>query len=372
MSPSLLVRPDLKDWNIIRLNAGCFQLISKSVESQWRELAALVDNTRYQLSKEEVESCVKPLMFNLLASPADNLLRNFSNKNMTVKELVMLLDHLHIETALTTLCLPVPLSIVDQPVSNIVLREGDQLVLSCKATGFPYPHYTWFKEQQQVPSFNDEPVLIVNNISRTAAGRYVCRIHQTNHITQQTTCLFTSHTDVTVEPRPFTAHNQSQFSNTDGCGPVFTQQPESVSVHKGDAVLLSCLAVGLPPPQYHWVKNGLLIAGNNTQQLTLCNVDLDSAGEYYCIAKNIVGETRSQTAVVTVTPEMYAKVIEVKVNRPTKRARNARQCLVDCSTNIFLMSLASQCTPSNSTMPSWTNSRHVPMTERSFLNSLLY
>lgn len=45
-----------------------------------------------------------------------------------------------------------PLQIVQQPPKQTTVRKGDSLKLSCSATGFPYPRYTWFCGKVEIDS----------------------------------------------------------------------------------------------------------------------------------------------------------------------------------------------------------------------------
>lgn len=82
--------------------------------------------------------------------------------------------------------------------------------------------------------------------------------------------------------------------------PVITQAPKSQTVTVGQSVVLSVTATGLPTPTYQWRKDGVNLAGQTADTLTIPNAQLSNAGSYTVAASNSAGTAISDAAVLTV------------------------------------------------------------------------
>ena len=66
-----------------------------------------------------------------------------------------------------------------------------------------------------------------------------------------------------------------------------TKQPDSISVVEGNCANLSCGAKGFPKPSYQWMKVGYgEIETGFEKNLTLENISIEDAGNYYCQVTN--------------------------------------------------------------------------------------
>jgi hypothetical protein len=77
-------------------------------------------------------------------------------------------------------------------------------------------------------------------------------------------------------------------------------QPQSHSADIGDTVSFSVHAMGTPPLAYEWFFNGSPVAGAVGATLTLSNVQLTQAGEYWVLASNPYGSATSSRATLAV------------------------------------------------------------------------
>ncbi|XP_044170543.1 LOW QUALITY PROTEIN: hemicentin-1-like, partial [Acropora millepora] len=176
------------------------------------------------------------------------------------------------------------------------VREGDNVTLSCHATGNPKPTISWtidgstvnIKVHPRVSLGPDNKQLTVRNVKRT----------DSNH---QYRCL---------------ANNSVETITSDAASlnvqykPAFTTHPQNKTVREGDPVTLFCNATGNPKPSISWTIDGLpvnitvhsrisLTADN--KQLTVKDVNrTDSHHKYRCLARNSIGTITSYAASLTI------------------------------------------------------------------------
>jgi len=291
---------NLRKANLLELPSGICRMIcdSLSAYSKWRDVVSLADGSRYALSALEVEDCARVIHCDLSGRPMEKVLMIWGQRDMTAETLASFFHILQLERPLKYFKLPEELVITVQPKSSLVAVEGGTLELNCEATGFPYPVYEWFKERMQIrTAVSNTGRLIINDVTAAVAGSYVCRIHHTNHITMKRDCKFTSWCSVEFQAQRIEPM-KGRDVNAYRLAPVISQHPVSQTLRQNDTLVLSCQAQNASASQYHWVKNGTLIATGMRLQIPL--VDITDAGQYYCIVKNEFGEIQSHSAVVTV------------------------------------------------------------------------
>ena len=292
---------NLRRTNLLELPSDIFRVICESLDSysKWREVVSLADGSRFALRTLEVEECASVIHRGFNASPTRSLLVMWGTRNMTAETLASFLNILQIERPLKYLKLPEELVITVQPESSLVAVEGSALELNCEATGFPYPVYEWFKEQTRIRTgVSNTGRLVIGNVTANVAGFYTCRIHHVNHVTMKRDVKFTNWCHVL-----FQAQRTEPVNNGACAVPVISQHPVSQTLRQYDTLVLSCQALDSLGVEYHWVKNGSLIATGSRIQIAV--VDVTDAGEYYCIVRNEFGEIRSHSAVVAVNPQTY-------------------------------------------------------------------
>jgi len=84
----------------------------------------------------------------------------------------------------------------------------------------------------------------------------------------------------------------------DDPSPVFTLQPQDVTVNSGDDVTLTVAVIGSPTPDLQWRWGGEDMPGETGTSLVL--TDLTTGGVYDCVATNSEGTATSDPAVITV------------------------------------------------------------------------
>jgi hypothetical protein len=84
--------------------------------------------------------------------------------------------------------------------------------------------------------------------------------------------------------------------------PAFVLQPQSQSVLQGSTPMIGASASGDVPLAYTWYFNGSAIPGiaPNSTAIWLTNVQPANAGDYWCVASNIVGTATSTKASIAV------------------------------------------------------------------------
>ena len=84
--------------------------------------------------------------------------------------------------------------------------------------------------------------------------------------------------------------------------PVVTTDPQPTTVFEGSTLSLSVVADGEQPLRYLWYRGGEILRSQTTERLTITDVTVADAGDYSVVVSNDVGETRSSSANVSVTP----------------------------------------------------------------------
>ncbi|XP_065434208.1 mucosa-associated lymphoid tissue lymphoma translocation protein 1 homolog isoform X3 [Chrysemys picta bellii] len=83
-------------------------------------------------------------------------------------------------------------------------------------------------------------------------------------------------------------------------------QPQPCNLDEGDSLQLQCVAIGNPPPQYQWFRNGSPIEGARNSHLQVKLVTTAERGRYACKVFNLFQELWSQDTVVEIGPQLFA------------------------------------------------------------------
>jgi len=178
-------------------------------------------------------------------------------------------------------------------VREVVVTEGEEVVLECEVTGNPRPSLVWSRPQSQLPpgsetSCPDNSCLTLPSVSRADSGSYLCTAD--NGVGQ---------------PDSASSSVVVQYS------PVITVETESIPSGPGSTVVIDCLVAGEPQPSTAWFfEERQLSAGpevmvkqtRGQHSLTLTDIKNNNFGNYSCVATNRLGS--------------YKKYIEVH-GRPT-------------------------------------------------------
>ena len=87
--------------------------------------------------------------------------------------------------------------------------------------------------------------------------------------------------------------------------PEINVQPLSSTFQEGGEGLLTLVVGGVSPISYQWWQEGLPLAGETNQTLTISDVTTNRAGYYFAVVSNAYGAVTSSVAVVTVEPAPF-------------------------------------------------------------------
>ncbi|PNI67325.1 HMCN1 isoform 2 [Pan troglodytes] len=195
---------------------------------------------------------------------------------------------------------------------DVSLNKGEQLRLSCKATGIPLPKLTWTFNNNIIPahfdSVNGHSELVIERVSKEDSGTYVC-----------------------------TAENSVGFVKAIGF--VYVKEPP---VFKGDYpsnwieplggnAILNCEVKGDPTPTIQWNRKGVDIEishrirqlGNGS--LAIYGTVNEDAGDYTCVATNEAGVVeRSMSLTLQSPPIITLEPVETVINAGGKIILNCQ------------------------------------------------
>ncbi|XP_048505195.1 lachesin isoform X2 [Athalia rosae] len=184
----------------------------------------------------------------------------------------------------------VPPSIVDKETStDMIVREASNVILNCKAVGYPEPYVMWRREDGKNINYNGETVEVVNGevlhiakISRLHMGAYLC-------IASNGIPPSTSKRIVLLVQFP----------------PMLSIPNQLEAAYMGQDVTLECHTESFPASINYWTteRGDMIVSGekyeavsmengyNQYMMLKIRNVSQKDFGSYRCVAKNSLGET---------------------------------------------------------------------------------
>ncbi|XP_043391824.1 mucosa-associated lymphoid tissue lymphoma translocation protein 1 isoform X2 [Chelonia mydas] len=264
----------------------------------WRKLAEIAGaEKRFKCSEEELEMCSLKVL-EPCGSPSQCLLQLLSERDCTLKYLLCCLDKMGHTEAFQFLSSVVQESIriVVQPESQVV-TEGTTASFTCWATGPPGLNYQWFCGKQEVPGATS-PELVIDPATLQTPDWYICRV---NH---RASFTFSRWARLQVK-RSSSPASASGYCST-MVGLQILCQPQPCTLDEGDSLQLRCVAIGNPPPQYQWFRNGSPIEGARNSHLQVKLVTTAERGRYACKVFNLFQELWSQDTEVEIGPQLFA------------------------------------------------------------------
>ncbi|NXH83868.1 MALT1 protein, partial [Edolisoma coerulescens] len=234
-------------------------------------------------------------------SPSWSLLKLLGDRGCTVVELAESLQALEHTEALRCLSHS-GIKIVVQPDSQAVL-SGQVVKLCCWATGHPFVHYQWFKQEKEVPHGNS-PELVLSPVSVKDSGFYICRVNS------ESSFMFSRWARLEVCELQDTAPGHLMSLPENKLCICIHPQPQILTM--GDALVLECGAVGNPIPHYQWFRNGFPLANGSKNVYTVTYVDVEHRGTYWCHVFNDREDEDSEKVEVIIGKEFGIHIIHGK------------------------------------------------------------
>ncbi|XP_061490012.1 hemicentin-1 isoform X2 [Rhineura floridana] len=180
---------------------------------------------------------------------------------------------------------------------SVILGENTQLL--CKAHGIPTPVIQWLKdgkpisgdESQRISLAQDGSLLNIVGALTSDVGKYTC---VASNAAGEEDRIF----NVNVYVPPTIANNKDE--------------PEALTVLLDTSINIECQAVGTPPPQINWLKNGLPLSISSHirllsagQILRIVRAQMADVGMYTCVASNRAGvDNKHHSLQVYVSPSI--------------------------------------------------------------------
>ena len=142
---------------------------------------------------------------------------------------------------------------------NMVVREGDNVTLSCDASGYPPPHIVWRREDGddillagKKLNILEGAKLRLEKISRLNMGEYLCVA--SNGIPPSASNRFSIKVQCKCEVLIFPAHNLTIF--TSSVPPMFWIPSQREAVYTGQqSVTVECHSEAFPKSINYWVNS---------------------------------------------------------------------------------------------------------------------
>ncbi|XP_041966042.1 mucosa-associated lymphoid tissue lymphoma translocation protein 1 isoform X2 [Alosa sapidissima] len=198
--------------------------------------------------------------------------------------------------------------VIVAPPVHAAVPPNYPVTLKIQAEGHGRLAYQWFTfrndEIIEVPNGAEAKLVVIPQKSQ----RYVCRVsdHHFNYV-------FSDWIRVDVLDSP----SSGLPINWDG-SPHIVVHPKSQKVKPGKQVTLNCDAFGIPPPDYQWYRNGIIIKDKTTKALQIDCENAENAGSYLCCVTNVNGESWTEAADVEIVP-----LDQPRVSRPTATGKVA-------------------------------------------------
>ncbi|XP_041662116.1 B-cell receptor CD22-like [Cheilinus undulatus] len=168
---------------------------------------------------------------------------------------------------------PTSCSVLLSPTGEI--RENSGVTLTCSSDANPAPEYTWYKQNAR-EALSKTSELIFTSIQSSDSGYYSCGAK--NELGERMSQY--AHVDVKYAPKP----------------PSVSVSP-SAEIKEGGSVTLTCSSDANPAATYAWYKTPYSPHLSTKNTLDFSSIKVSDSGQYYCMAKNILGQESGSVTV---------------------------------------------------------------------------
>uniref|UniRef100_A0A7M4F1I5 Mucosa-associated lymphoid tissue lymphoma translocation protein 1-like n=1 Tax=Crocodylus porosus TaxID=8502 RepID=A0A7M4F1I5_CROPO len=299
----------MADWSVplSTLGEATLARLSELLDSSsrsWRKLAEVAGVNRafvfvLFLSEEELEVCSLKVL-EARGSPSQHLLQLLSERDCTLKYLLCCLEKMGHTEAFQFVSKFIRITV--QPESQVV-TEGTRVSLSCWASGPPGLSYQWFCGKHEVRArrgrrLRAEPCGRAVCLG-TLPAWYICRVNC------GTSFSFSKWARVQMPCSLFSASSPATGYCPTMVGLQILQQPQPCTLDEGKTLQLQCMAIGNPPPQYQWFRNGSVIEGARDPCFQVPLVTTAERGCYSCKVFNLFHEVWSKDVDVEIGEDLW-------------------------------------------------------------------
>ena len=216
-----------------------------------------------------------------------------------------------------------------EPLRNLIIREGESVVLNTQIVGNPTPKVTWYKNGQplkaNVKSDKDTHTLTLISPSKDSSGEYTVKAVNSMG-TVETTCILTVEESASGGAEP----------------PFFVERFEEQYVPQRGTIKLPAKVSGNPVPEILWLHNNAPLRpservkqsydGENIELIiNEADSEIDS-GTYKCIASNPIGKASHGARVIVEVDD----VIFTKKLRKTVSIEESQTLTLECETSHYV------------------------------------
>ncbi|XP_048756355.2 uncharacterized protein LOC125667072 isoform X5 [Ostrea edulis] len=218
----------------------------------------------------------------------------------------------------------------DIPPESVTIKEGEPAKFSCRVSGTEPIDVIWYKvedgdlqqledsEDYEFTQDNNRHGATVFNTAKSMAGQLMCMaINEKAHCSQSFILKIRS-------------NNQEMKK------PEFLKEIEDQEVKEGHHVKFRAKVKGYPLPRVVWYKDGNLLKNDTNYKIEkfgnrdyLLNIEYatpDDDAEYWVVAKNVAGETKSTAQLIVQSKELDASPkTNVMINSTPIKSKDDQQ-----------------------------------------------
>lgn len=239
-----------------------------------------------------------------------------------------------------------------EPLRNLIIREGESVVLSTQIVGNPTPKITWLKNGEPLQgvgkSDKDTHTLTLISPNKDQSGEYTVKaVNSVGSVETSATLtvegMYTENIDRIAWSKyfhPFIVSTESAGGNAEP--PFFVERFEEQRIPQNGTIKLPAKVSGNPVPEITWFHNNVPLQpsdrvkqsydGENIElTITKANSQSDS-GDYKCVASNSIGKaSHGARVIVEVEDVVFTKKLKKKVS-----IQESQTLTLECETSHYV------------------------------------